>query len=117
MDNFDNPLKMNYSMIDKERLVYDDMESDALRAKLVDEVRRFNNFFISLCDDIHVTDRFLVDLKSLNLFKELVNKDLKHHLVNGWNLLTKIKKTRMVVTPLKTPCSFIPLLAVFVIIL
>lgn len=89
MDNFDNPLKMNYSMIDKERLVYDDMESDALRAKLVDEVRRFNNFFISLCDDIHVTDRFLVDLKSLNLFKELVNKDLEHHLVNGWNFVNK----------------------------
>ena len=65
------------------------MESDALRTKLVDEVRRFNNFFISLCDDIHVTDRFLVDLKSLNLFKELVNKDLEHHLVNGWNFVNK----------------------------
>ena len=89
MDDFDNSLIYNYSMIAKENLIYDDMENDDIRHEIIDEVKAYNEFFIQLCDDIHVVDRFLVDNKSIQRFKELVNKDLEHHLINGWNFVNK----------------------------
>lgn len=89
MDDFDSTLKYNYSMIDKEHLVYDDMDSAAIRSKIVEQVRDFNDFFCRFCDDIHVVDRFLVENKALQLFKELVSKDLEHYLINGWNFVNK----------------------------
>jgi hypothetical protein len=89
MDDFDNSLRYNYSMIEKENLIYDDMESDDVRREIIANVKAYNEFFMQLCDDIHVVDRFLVDNKSLQRFKELVNKDLEHHLINGWNFVNK----------------------------
>ncbi len=94
MDSFDSRLKYNYSMIFKETLTYDDMERDDVRQAVIAEVRTFNDFFIRLCDDIHVADRFLVDYGSLQRFKEVVNKDLEHHLVNGWNFINKNQEDR-----------------------
>ncbi len=89
MDGIDNRVKYNYSVIDKEHLTYADMDNPAVRQSIVDAVRRFNDFFCQLCDDLHVTDRFLVDYQSLAKFKMLVNKDLEHHLINGWNYVNK----------------------------
>ena len=89
MDDFENPLKYNYSMIDKEKLTYDDMSDAEIRKQIVEKVKAYNEFFCQLCDDIHVADRFLVDLKSFQRFKELVSKDLEHHLINGWNFVNK----------------------------
>ena len=48
-----------------------------------------NEFFISLCDHIHVNDLFLVDKKSMQLFKDVVNKNIEHHLANGWIYMNK----------------------------
>ena len=42
MDDFDSTLKQNFSMIGKERLCYDDMDSDTVRQELVDKVREVN---------------------------------------------------------------------------
>ena len=89
MDDFENPLKYNYSMIAKEKLTYDDMSDAEIRKQIVEKVKAYNEFFCQLCDDIHVADRFLVDLKSFQRFKELVSKDLEHHLINGWNFVNK----------------------------
>ena len=89
MDSFDNSIKYNYSMIEKETVRYEDMENPQVRAQIIAQVREFNDFFCQLCEDIHVVDRFLVDNRSLQMFKELVNKDLEHHLINGWNFVNK----------------------------
>lgn len=89
MDSFDSNLKYNYSGINKEHLTYADMDNAEIRASIVEAVKEFNDFFCRLCDDIHVVDRFLVDHQSLMKFKELVNKDLDHHLLNGWNFVNK----------------------------
>lgn len=94
IDSFDTDMKYNYSAINKERLTYADMEQAAIRSEIVDSVREFNDFFCRLCDDIHVVDRFLVDHRSLIRFKELVNKDLDHHLLNGWNFVNKNEPER-----------------------
>ena len=65
------------------------MDDSSVRQELITRVKEFNDFFISLCDDIHVADRFLVDNSALLHLKETVNKDLEHHLINGWNFTNK----------------------------
>ena len=89
IDDFNQTLKTNYSMISREKLVYSDLDEPAVRQELIERVRMFNDFFIALCDDIHVADRFLVDNSALVHLKETVNKDLEHHLINGWNYTNK----------------------------
>ena len=42
-----------------------------------------------MCATLHVTDLFLVDSKSLMMVNELVNKDLEHHLANGWSFMNR----------------------------
>lgn len=89
LDDYNNPLKFNYSMLAKDKLIYADMDKADIRLQIVDEVRKFNDFFIALCDEVRVVDRFLVDSKSLQQFKELVNNDLEHHLIKGWSFISK----------------------------
>lgn len=89
MDSIDSKLIYNYSAIDKETLTYADMESQETRAAIVAAVEQFNGFFSRLCDDLQVVDRFLVDYQSLTRFRELVGKDLEHHLITGWQYVNK----------------------------
>ncbi|MBR6938272.1 MAG: hypothetical protein IKH63_11980 [Prevotella sp.] len=110
LDDFDSTLKFNYSMIDKEKLTYDDMNSAEIRAKIVNEVKKFNDFFCNLCDQIHVVERFLVDNKSLTRFKELVNKDLDHHLINGWNFVNKNMDDKNGSDPIEDTVFFYPII-------
>ena len=110
LDNFDTPLKFNYSMIGKEKLVYDDMTSADIRKELVDAVREYNEFFCNLCDEMHVVDRFLVDNKSLVRFRELVNKDLEHHLLNGWNFVNKNADEKNGSDPIEDTVFFYPII-------
>lgn len=89
IDDLDTNIKYNYSMITTETLRYQDMDNATIREAIVEQVKTFNHFFCKLCDDIRVVDRFLVDNHSLQQFKMLVNKDLEHHLINGWNFVNK----------------------------
>lgn len=89
LDGFDNKLKANYSMLEKTELLYEDMEKTNIQQSIVERVKEFNTFFIDLCEQIRVVDRFLVDNQSFQLFKEIVNFDLSHHLVSGWKFVNK----------------------------
>ena len=110
MDDFENPLKYNYSMIAKEKLTYDDMSDAEIRKQIVERVKEYNEFFCQLCDDIHVADRFLVDLKSFQRFKELVNKDLEHHLINGWNFVNRNSDEKNGSDPIEDTVFFYPII-------
>ena len=110
LDDFSTPLKYNYSMVEKQRLTYDDMESADVRQQIVAAVRQYNDFFCRLCDEIHVVDRFLVDNKSLQRFKELVNKDLDHHLLNGWNFVNKNADDKNGSDPIEDTVFFYPII-------
>ena len=110
MDDFENPLKYNYSMIAKEKLTYDDMSDVEIRKQIVERVKEYNEFFCQLCDDIHVADRFLVDLKSFQRFKELVNKDLEHHLINGWNFVNRNSDEKNGSDPIEDTVFFYPII-------
>ena len=91
--DYDNTIRTNFSLINRERITYADMADvnrrQTIVAEVVEEVRRYNEFFLGFCDRIHVTDRFLVDMKSINTFRELVNRDLEHHLIQGWEAAQK----------------------------
>lgn len=89
MDGFDNTIKVNYSLLDKEQLTYGDMDDTAIQQGVITKVKEFNSFFIELCDALRVVDRFLVDNQSYQKFKAIVNNDLDHHLVTGWNFINK----------------------------
>ena len=97
-------------MISTEKLTYDDMASAETRQQLVDAVRQYNDFFCRLCDEIHVVDRFLVDNKSLLRFKELVNKDLEHHLLNGWAFVNKNADDKNGSDPIEDTVFFYPII-------
>lgn len=91
--DYDNNIVTNFTLINQEGITYADMKNETLRKEIVtgivEEVRRYNEFFSKLCDDMHVTDLFLVDMKSINAFRELVNQDLEHHFVQGWESTQK----------------------------
>ncbi|MCH4148629.1 MAG: hypothetical protein LKG25_00410 [Prevotella sp.] len=110
MDDFDSHLKYNYSMVSKETLRYEDMDAEDIRAEIVSKVREFNDFFCQLCEDIHVVDRFLVENRSLIKFKELINKDLEHHLINGWNFVNKNQEDKNASDPIEDAVFFYPII-------
>ena len=110
LDDFSTPLKYNYSMIATQKLTYDDMASAEVRQQIVAAVREYNDFFCQLCDEMHVVDRFLVDNKSLLRFKELVNKDLEHHLLNGWNFVNKNADEKNGSDPIEDTVFFYPII-------
>jgi hypothetical protein len=94
MDGINSTLKCQFSMIEKEELTYDDMQDENITSKLLDQVDKFNDFFIHLCDDVQIIDRFLVDAKAYNMFKNIVGKELKHYLISGWNFMNKNNKDK-----------------------
>ena len=110
MDSFDSSVKYNYTMLSQETLRYEDMDSEEVRADIVEQVRRFNRFFCQLCDDIRVVDRLLVDNHSLQLFRQLVDKDLTHHLVNGWNFVNKNQDDKNGSDPIEDTLFFYPII-------
>ncbi len=110
MDSFDSNLKYNFSMVAKERLTYADMDNHLVRQDIVKAVKDWNGIFCQLCDDIHVVDRFLVDQPSLSRFKQLVNKDLDHHLVNGWNYVNKNEPERNASDVIEDTVFFYPII-------
>ena len=97
-------------MIATQKLTYDDMASAEVRQQIVAAVREYNDFFCQLCDEMHVVDRFLVDNKSLLRFKELVNKDLDHHLLNGWNFVNKNAEDKNGSDPIEDTVFFYPII-------
>ncbi len=110
MYEFDSPLKYNYSMLDKETLTYDDMNDAGIQASIVGEVRKYNAMFLQLCEEAHVCDRFLVSRKAFELFKKLLNKDLEHHLITGWNFYNKNQSEKNESDPIEDAVFFYPII-------
>lgn len=110
IDSFDSDLKYNFSAIAQEHLTYADMDKAEVRASIVAAVREFNDFFCRLCEDIHIVDRFLVDHQALMKFKELVSKDLDHHLINGWNFVNKNEPERNANDAIEDAVFFYPII-------
>lgn len=92
MGDLDHPLCRHFSMTRVDTLTYADMDRAEVRDQLIARVREWNAEFLSLCHDIHATDRFLVSKTSLQRFAEQVGKDLDHHLLSGWQMVCRNQK-------------------------
>lgn len=110
MDSLDQTLIYHYTAMGKERLTYADMDSAEVRQQIVGAVRNFNDFFLRLCDDMQVVDRFLVNNQSLNQFRSLVGKDLEHHLITGWNYVNKNSTDRNAADEIEDAVFFYPII-------
>ena len=110
IDDLHAPLKYVYSAVEKESLTYADIERPEIRAAVLDEVRRFNAFFQQLCTDLRVTDRFLVDAKSLQDFQTLVGKDLEHHFLAGWNFMSRSSEAENADSVVEDAVFFYPII-------
>jgi len=110
MYDFDNPLKQNYSMVEKESLTYSDMDYPNVRQSIIRAVSEYNDFFTSLCDSVHVVDRFLVDFKALQEFKAIINKDLEHYLASGWVYLNKSQEDKSADDIIEDTVFFYPII-------
>lgn len=110
MDSMGQSPIYHYQVKGRERVAYADMESEAVRLEVVSAVREFNDFFLGLCDDLRVVDRFLVDNRSLNLFRSLVGKDLEHHLITGWNYVNRNASERNADDEVEDALFFYPII-------
>ena len=79
-----NALKFNYSMLDIDELTLDTVKDQLNREKLVDQVKAFNQFFITLCD-VDLRDEFGIDKNVFKVFAEVVNDDLPNYMAAGIN--------------------------------
>lgn len=110
MEGLTSQLRYNYTGIAQETLTYADMEQPTVCSLLVEEVQRWNDFFLTLCDKIEVVDRFLVDQQSLTHFREWVNRDLEHHLINGWKFVNKNEPERNANDKIEDTVFFYPII-------
>lgn len=110
LDSIHSPIILNYSVIGDKPLTYADMDDVAVRKSIVDAVKVFNTFFEQLCTELQVEDRFLVDVQSMQHFKQLVNRDLDHYLINGWNFVNKNEANRNATDTIEDAVFFYPII-------
>jgi hypothetical protein len=108
--NARDTMKINYSMIEKENLVYNDMKDPNILDDLVAEVNKFNEFFINYCTDCRIVDFFLIDKGAFNQFKIEVGKHLKDYLLTGWEFNNRNSKNNDT-DPIEDAPVFYPIIA------
>ena len=81
-------LKYCYSMLGNEQLTFEQVNNLDVRGQLVEQVRQFNDFFISLLDKA-TKDDFGIDNTVLRLFTSVVGNDLDNYLTAGINSYLK----------------------------
>ena len=77
-----NSIKYCYSMLPDEHLTFSEVSSLETREQLVEKVRDFNQFFVSLCDAT-VKDEFGIEPKVFTIFTTVLNNDLSNYLTAG----------------------------------
>ena len=77
-----NKLKYCYSMVGNDELTFGDINKQDIRARIVDKVVMFNQFFVSLLSP-DVCDEFGIDKKVQEIFVAVVNDDVANYLTAG----------------------------------
>jgi hypothetical protein len=78
-----------YLLPGREKLTYKDMQSEEVLDAIVDEVQKFNEFFIHFCKERDIEDAFALDKESYRIFTEKVGLNLKNFLVAGWKFVNR----------------------------
>lgn len=107
--DYEQSIKCNYTMLPHETLRYQDMDDPAIRAEVVQAVRQYNDFFIRFVEEMHLTDKFLIDTRAWRIFQEHVSRDLEHHLVQGWAFVNRNQSERNDMDIIEDPVFFYPI--------
>ncbi len=77
-----NRIKYCLPMTGDDSLTYGEVNNMDVRSRIADSVRRFNEFFIGLCDN-ETKDDFGIDKKVFRLFCSVVNDGIDNYLAAG----------------------------------
>lgn len=77
-----NRIKYCFPMTGADSLTYGEVNSMEVRNSIADGVRRFNEFFVDLCDN-ETKDEFGIDKKVFRLFCSVVNDGIDNYLAAG----------------------------------
>ena len=83
-----NAMKYCFSMIDNQPLTIKSVYDIDTRAKLIEQVTRYNEFFIKLCDNV-TKDEFGIDNKVFKIFTSVIGDDIDNYLTAGINSYLK----------------------------
>ncbi len=83
-----NAMKYCYSMLDEKPLTIKSVYDIDTRSRLIDQVKRYNQFFIDLCDNV-TKDEFGIDNKVFKIFCNVVGDDIDNYLTAGINSYLK----------------------------
>jgi hypothetical protein len=75
-------------MIDKQPLTIKSVYDIENRNKLIEQVRKYNQFFIDLCDNV-TKDEFGIDVKVFKIFSNVLGDDIDNYLTAGINSYLK----------------------------
>ncbi len=77
-----NAMKYCYSMLDDKPLTIKSVYEIETRDKLIEQVSKFNDFFIALCDNV-IKDEFGIDNKVFKIFCNVIGDDMGNYLTAG----------------------------------
>ncbi len=83
-----NAMKYCFSMISDQPLNIRSVYDIDTRSKLIEQVKRYNQFFIDLCDNV-TKDEFGIDNKVFRIFCNVLGDDIDNYLTAGINSYLK----------------------------
>ena len=83
-----NAMKYCFSMISDQPLNIKSVYDIDTRSKLIEQVKRYNQFFIDLCDNV-TKDEFGIDNKVFRIFCNVLGDDIDNYLTAGINSYLK----------------------------
>lgn len=84
--------------------------NDGSKGAIVDDVLRFNEFFLSLNDKIGFREHFNVSTESMKLLKEEINKHLRDYLEDGIEYIRRLDDVTVETEKLADPLFFLPMI-------
>ena len=77
-----NAMKYCYSMLDDKPLTIRSVYEVETRDRLIEQVEKFNQFFVCLCDNV-TKDEFGIDNKVFKIFTSVLSDDIGNYLTAG----------------------------------
>ena len=77
-----NAMKYCYSMLNEKPLTIKSVYEIEVRDQLIEQVEKFNQFFVGLCDSV-IKDEFGIDNKVFRIFNNVLNDNISNYLTAG----------------------------------
>ena len=65
------------------------MDNVEIQNAIINAVKKYNDFFCDFIEEYRLIDRFSIDNDAWQILKGIINKDLNHYLLQGWNYVNQ----------------------------